>query len=83
MSRVPAGRAVESGGVRHLTVADRLSIDQVAVNEGRLLVAMTEVHPYAGGDTAVLVEDFRLKLNTNVHAIRTGQSSDRHEVPRW
>lgn len=59
-----------------MTVADPLSIDQVAVNEGRLLVAMTEVRPYAEGDTAVLVEDFRLKLNTYVHAIRTGQLAD-------
>jgi len=59
-----------------MTVAETTTIDQVAAHEGRLLLAMTEVRPYASGDRAALVEDFRLKLNGYVYAIRSGQASD-------
>jgi len=59
-----------------MTVAETTTIDQVAAHDGRLLLAMTEVRPYASGDTAALVEDFRLKLNAYVYAIRSGQVSD-------
>jgi len=59
-----------------MTVAETTSIDQVAAHEGRLLLAMTEVRPYADEGDADLVEDFRVKLNTYVYAIRSGQVDD-------
>jgi len=49
-----------------MTVAETTTIDQVAAHDGRLLLAMTEVRPYASGNTAALVEDFRSKLNAYV-----------------
>ena len=56
-----------------MTVAETTTIDQVAAHDGRLLLAMTEVRPYVSGDTAALVEDFGLKMNAYVHAIRSGR----------
>lgn len=60
-----------------MTVQHVTTIDQTArQDDGRLLLAMTEVRPYARGDAEALVEDFRRKLNTYVYAIRSGQLAD-------
>lgn len=37
---------------------------------------MTEVRAYSTGDSELLAEEFRLKLNSYVYAIRSGQPAD-------
>ncbi|MBF6356508.1 hypothetical protein IU449_18490 [Nocardia higoensis] len=56
-----------------MTVNEHDRIDQVAVGpDGRLVLVMVEERPYRDGDVAALAEDFRRKMNSYVHAVRSG-----------
>lgn len=60
-----------------MSVQQATAIDQIAVGEGgRVLLAMTEDRPYTIDSIEQLSEDFRLKLNGYVYAIRSGQLAD-------
>lgn len=57
-----------------MAVTEHDRIDQLAVGpDGRLLLAMTEGRDYGRDTDAVLIEDFRRKLNTYLGAVRSGQ----------
>ncbi|WP_431968236.1 hypothetical protein [Nocardia sp. bgisy134] len=56
-----------------MTVNEHDRIDQVSVGpDGRLALVMVEERSYRDGDVAVLCEDFRRKMNSYVHAVRSG-----------
>ncbi|MGV9615913.1 hypothetical protein [Nocardia xishanensis] len=60
-----------------MTVGEHDRIDQVAVGpDGRLVLVMVEERSYREGDLAVLSEDFRQKLNSYVHAVRSGYAEE-------
>ncbi|MEV0251148.1 hypothetical protein AB0H76_31465 [Nocardia sp. NPDC050712] len=57
-----------------MTVQEHDRIDQLAVGmDGGLLLAMTEDRTYGSGADADLTEDFRLKLNSYVGAVQSGE----------
>ncbi|MGQ4614551.1 hypothetical protein [Nocardia sp. R7R-8] len=56
-----------------MTVSESDRVDQVAVGpDGRLVLVMVEERSYRDGDLVVLCEDLRRKMNSYIHAIRSG-----------
>ncbi|MEV0028804.1 DUF6572 domain-containing protein [Nocardia sp. NPDC050793] len=58
-----------------MSVSEYNRIDQIFVSpEGRLVLAMSEERPYRPEDSHVLDEDFRNKINSYIHAARSGHA---------
>lgn len=61
-----------------MAVRDPHTLDAVARSpEGLLVLPLTEDRPYTPEDTAQLAEELRVKLNTYVYALRSGQVQER------
>ena len=61
-----------------MAVRDPQTIDTVArSNDGRLLLALTEDRPYTAETAAAMAEDLRVKLNTYIYAVKSGQVHER------
>ena len=67
-----------------MAVRDPQTIDTIArAGDGRLLLALTEDRPYTAETAAALAEDPRVKLNTYIYAVKSGQVHERRagELP--
>lgn len=63
-----------------MAVRDPQTLDAVARSgDGVLTLVLTEDRPYTPEDTARLAEELRVKLNTYVYALRSGQVQERRD----
>jgi hypothetical protein len=61
-----------------MAVRDPQTIDTIARSgDGALLLALTEDRPYTAETAAALAEDLRVKLNTYIYAVKSGQVHER------
>ena len=61
-----------------MAVRDPQTIDTVArSSDGLLLLALTEDRPYTAESAAGLAEELRVKLNTYIYAVKSGQVHER------
>jgi hypothetical protein len=61
-----------------MSVREPQTIDTIARSaEGVLVLTLTEERPYTPQATPALAEELRLKLNTYIYAIKSGQIHER------